>query len=62
MELLDNNKPQVKLNNIHTLILGGISINKTELVEVNGCGAIYSNDETSNAFYIFCFTNTPNTL
>ena len=39
-----------------------ISINKAELVEANGYGAIYANDEAANILYIVRFTSLPYTI
>ena len=53
MLFLDKTIPQVELDNIHALILAGISTNKAEVVEVNGYGAIYADDEASNNCTVF---------
>ena len=43
MKFLDNKTPQVDFDNIHELIIAGISPNKAELVQVSGYGAIAVN-------------------
>ena len=62
MEFLENKTPQVDFYNIHALIISVISNNKVEPVEVNGCRAIYANDEAANYFYIVFLTYVPYTL
>ena len=57
MELLDNNTPQVELDNIHVLILAGIPTNKAEIFEVGGYGDIADNDEDANTFCIVHFAS-----
>ena len=39
-----------------------MTTNKSELVEVNGCGAIASNDKAANKVYFVSFTYLPYTL
>ena len=62
MKLLDNKTPQVEFDNIHTWIISLVFNNKAELVQVNGYGAIASNYEAENKFYIVCFKSVPYTL
>ena len=46
MKLLYFKKPQVEFDNIHVLFIAGILTYKEEIVQVNGYGAIATNDET----------------
>ena len=62
MKLLDNKTPQVDFDNIRVFIIAAMSINKAELVKVNGCGAVAANDESANIFYSSWFTYVPVTL
>ena len=62
MELLDNKTSQLYFENIHAIILAGISTNKKELFKMNGYGSIFANYESSDNFYIFCFEFVTYTL
>ena len=62
MVLLDITTPQDKLENIPAKVITGMTNNKTYLVEVDGYGAIYANDQTENKFYIVMFTSVTYTL
>ena len=62
MEFLDNKTPQVNFYNIRVLIISVMSTNKSELVKVNGYGAIAANNKSANIFYIFWFKYVPYTL
>ena len=56
MEFLGSKAPQVELENLNALIITVISINKSEILELNGYDDIYANDESENNVYIVCFT------
>ena len=45
MNFLEKKTPQVDFENIHALIISGMSTNKAETFQVNGYGAISANDE-----------------
>ena len=62
MKFLDKKTPQVEFDNMHTLIVKGMSINQEEPVQVYGFGAIAANDKVANNFYIVRFTSVPYTL
>ena len=55
MELLDNKTPQVEFDNIHVLIIAGMSTNKSELVKVIGYDTIASNDEAANNLHCLLY-------
>ena len=57
MKLLDTKTPQVYSDNIHPLIIAGMSTDKAEIFRVNGYGNIANNYEDTNIFYIVCFTS-----
>ena len=50
------------MDNIHALILAGISTDQAKLIEVNGYGAIADKDEYENNLYIVCFPYVPYNL
>ena len=62
MKLLDNKAPQVEFDNIHVLIIAGMSTNKSELVQVYGYGDIAANDEAADNLFIVRFTYVSYTL
>ena len=45
VNFLEKKTPQVDFENIHALIISGMSTNKAETFQVNGYGAISANDE-----------------
>ena len=47
---------QTELDNIHVLVLSGMTTYNAKLVEVDGYGAIEINDEAKNSFHIVTFT------
>ena len=61
MKFLDNKTPQIEFDNIHAFIAGMLT-NKSELFQVDGYGAIASNHEAANIFYIVYFIPVPYTL
>ena len=61
MKFLYNKVPQVEFNNIHVLIISGMSTDEEEFVKVKGCGAISENDGDANNVYIFWFIFFPYT-
>ena len=62
MESLYNRTPQVDFDGIHSLVPSVMSNNKSELVKVNGHGAISVNYEAANKLYTVFFIYVPYTL
>ena len=56
MKFLDKKTPQVEFDNIYEFIIVGMSNNKAKIVQVNGYGAIASNDKAANSFYTVRYT------